>query len=959
MTTDAKQETKSETLPILINLDEERDAYIVNKPANMVHMQALSLIKDRISESLDFAKKYSTDRQKSGSTLIRVRRHDTIMLAGVRGSGKTTFMLSLLNFIENQLSGAEEYHFGGEIASLHILDPTLIEDKTHIFINIISMIKEKVDEKAKKSNCFSDDKSEVSGKYKEWEKSFRKLAEGLPAINGVGSDGFSTESWLDAEYIMDKGVRMAQAANTLEKAFHCFVHQSLEFIGKKAFILCFDDIDTSFKRGWPVLEVLHKYLTTPQIITILSGDPALYSILIKDQQWTNFSDRLLDMETKSDGGREKYRETVAHLEEQYFLKLLKPERRIFLNSLYQKELQKDTIKVQWKENEEGTSLKDSYKLILEAYGIYRAGEQEAFYQFLASTPLRTQKQLLYGYNASLKQSGKDFGNSIIDVFWTDLSEKNVDVSNLRNIPHYTVPQVVDYLVKNKILIEGYTLTPLFSDHFINAAQFALGTLIADRIKNDPAQIFEYWLRVCLTRELGTLMEAQVAEKGKGPSVEDFVDYCSITKLKASRYLSRISTAYIRACLGNLADKKIFGSKVTDDKGAWHGTLPLKGLSEKAKKYNTNDRIDAVFTKEEGFLKVMAYLPLSGFTNHKGESRPVYSFYNLLGVLGELVFTIRSAGANAEFEVKKVIAKCAQYREYALPSWASPISDSQGNTPDFIDDDNPDDSLVEQVDSDFTKELIAWVHNYKSEHPVSPSLLGKIFTRFYYSINKMDSKLASDVGLGNWMHRLTVAFLNSVLLVEAMERLELFKEKKKGEISVKLTNPTSKDDNFIINLKAINSIHGKETLTFSKWILSCPIWNFYLKSEFYSKYTDGFDALLVFTGTNKSKPKYPRELNAKLDDITVYTYDHKQNAAPDQKRPTNNKLNFSIDEDGCREDFENACHSTNNKREDIIGMGKDGILRFILEHLSPKYKNGLTITNAKYILKRVGDGIWLK
>jgi energy-coupling factor transporter ATP-binding protein EcfA2 len=211
---------------ILINLDEERDAYIVNDPANMVHMRALSLIRDRIGESLDNAKKYANDRQKDGSSLIRIRRHDTIMLAGVRGSGKTTFMLSLLNFIENKLSGAEAYHFDGDIASLHILDPTLIEDKTHIFINIISMIKEKVVEKAKKINCFSDDKSESSRNYKDWEISFRELAEGLPSINGVGSDGFATESWLDSEYIMDKGVRMAQAANNLEKAFHEFVRQS-------------------------------------------------------------------------------------------------------------------------------------------------------------------------------------------------------------------------------------------------------------------------------------------------------------------------------------------------------------------------------------------------------------------------------------------------------------------------------------------------------------------------------------------------------------------------------------------------------------------------------------------------------------------------------------------------------------------------------------------------------------
>src|SRR6185369_646118 len=325
---------------IIINLDKERDAYAVSSPDDIIHVEEYERIKVLLKESLEAAKEfgkrhryvgdpndrgdsYCKRKENCSSELLTVRRHDAIMLAGVRGSGKTTFMLSILDFIEKGKIGIDidgKKKEECEIESLHILDPTLIEDKTHIFINIISMIKDKVDDKAKKANCFKNEECDLSRKYKDWEKSFRKLAEGLPSIDGLGANGFNTESWLDAEFVMNKGVRMAQAANKLEESFREFVRHSLEFIDKNAFILCFDDIDTNFGRGWPVLEVLHKYLTTPQLISILSGDPSLYSILIRDKQWLNFSDRLLRMEARTTDDRQKYKETVAHLEEQYFLK---------------------------------------------------------------------------------------------------------------------------------------------------------------------------------------------------------------------------------------------------------------------------------------------------------------------------------------------------------------------------------------------------------------------------------------------------------------------------------------------------------------------------------------------------------------------------------------------------------------------------------------------------------------
>ncbi len=58
---------------------------------------------------------------------IYVRQHDTILIDGERGAGKTTFILNMFNEIKNY-----------KIENLAILDPTLIENKENILINIIS-----------------------------------------------------------------------------------------------------------------------------------------------------------------------------------------------------------------------------------------------------------------------------------------------------------------------------------------------------------------------------------------------------------------------------------------------------------------------------------------------------------------------------------------------------------------------------------------------------------------------------------------------------------------------------------------------------------------------------------------------------------------------------------------------------------------------------------------------------
>jgi hypothetical protein len=660
--------TKPELIEIKIKLHKDHtDAYenVIRDDKNRIHPKEWKRFKEMIETLVDQAKKYASETSARDASNITLNRcHNAIMLGGERGSGKTTFMLSALDAIKEGRKGDDnETIFPLGLQPLPIIDPTLIEPKVHIFVNIIALIKDEVDKEAKPLNCSHKD-SDRYDRYEKWRKSFSRLAEGMPCVQGIGSNGFTGDDWLDSEFVMEKGVRRAHAAHTLEKNFHDYIYQSLEFIKKTAFILCFDDIDTHFEKGGPVLGVIHKYLTTPQLIVVLSGDPQLYSLLIRQKQWKNFSKRMLDRDKRD------YPSMVDHLEGQFFLKILKPERRIFLSSLFEKTRLKDEYKIYVTISGQENLLPDFYDENLQKkLKICGRSHLNLYRRFLLSLPIRTQYQLLTLFaeqSASGELESEKLEYAILQIFWSDLAGKKLAVSALHNAPQYTILNTLKYLVGNKILNQGHLLMPSFSQQTKNSAQFAMGIIVAAQLRNHPHMVFDYWIRVALVRELVARFGGNTDEQNKniskhrvtGPSVEDIIEHCALYDDRSPRHVARMITAYMRALKGY--EKNTQGT--ISRNGAWYGTLPLYGRAEKSKpkKYSSKgtpiDTLIEEVEKEDPLAAMVAALPLCGAVDHKGDSLPVYSFYSLLGVLGELVEVINETNSeerdNAVYEVLK-------------------------------------------------------------------------------------------------------------------------------------------------------------------------------------------------------------------------------------------------------------------------------------------------------------------
>lgn len=272
------------------------------------------------------------------------RRHDAILVSARRGDGKTTFLTDVLRLIQEGKSAYAPYVLKANdddkvaaLYSLGIVDPTLIETKQNIVVIVIEKIKVAVDQ------AYRRNESAKKGSYEDFNGTLRELAAGLTLLDGIGDGALYGKDWADADYVLDRGLDKARSAGGFERAFHHYVRAACTFIGVDAFVLAIDDVDTSFDKGWPVLEALRKYFATPHLKLILAGDLRLYNLLVRQQQWKQITrdffdveQRVFDIEQKV-GGSSSYADQLVRmvdvLQDQYLVKIVRPENRIELPPL--------------------------------------------------------------------------------------------------------------------------------------------------------------------------------------------------------------------------------------------------------------------------------------------------------------------------------------------------------------------------------------------------------------------------------------------------------------------------------------------------------------------------------------------------------------------------------------------------------------------------------------------------
>lgn len=806
---------------IILDLENSSNATAFGT-ANIIHSSEFDKINKEISIRIINAEKAKEAEIKGNE---RTNALDTITILGSRGSGKTSFLKSV----------AKHYKENKNIEVINIIDPTMIEEKGHIFLTIISQIKTKVDEKLQKLEHNNVDN--IFCMREKWKKKLQKLSAGLPSIDGINT---SMDGWQDPEYVMNKGLQGVQSAMELADNFHQLVKHALGVLDKKMFILMLDDVDIDFLKGWPVLETVRKYLTTPLITTIVSGDMRLFSKAVRKKQWSNFGKALLKNEAEKLQRMSEFNNVVTEMEGQYLQKVLKSQYRIKLSTLLEKYRYNENLKVQVKfkdtdENKNPEFLKDYYSKFLSKFGINSSYQKYCYIDFLLGLPLRTQVQFL------IKSNEKEAPEEIIDVFISELYEKEIDIELARSLPKFTTSVILDTLVKNKVLEDGYQLQPTSTDFKLNSNYMAFTMLYSILIRKNKFLIFEYLVKIGYLRNLLSLLgyrrdkniQRDITNE-RNPvslSIEDLIKHSSITKDLNTRDAMCYTTAFMSAYFNQNA------SRITYD--TYAGAVVLYGLAEKSRlsSEQAKKRLDHAF-KDKTTEQQIAYIPASMAQGDKQSTVLTYSVYVLLGAISEII-KVYYKDKNEE-EVKKLLNQISQIRTYSMPNGA--FNDETGKYEyeyeyEFDEDEDEDEDEDDNNKENYLSRLtIEWLNmaepnqNSSQNAPffeVSPHVLGKISTRMYYNITNIATKVKFN-NAGDVMHRWIIAIMNSILVEDIAENArEIY--------NINNNNPLQKDTIFINNLKKINKNDNKsEDLNFSRWMLSCPLFLLYLNYNIPSK-----------------------------------------------------------------------------------------------------------------------------
>lgn len=247
---------------------------------------------------------------KGFQELDEVRKHDAILVHGGRGTGKSSVLVNLRTYI------AEEPQLSKKLLVLKPVDPTLLENGEELLLNIIvaalmrdPLVKETLQTNERLAETFYDQ--------------LHRLGAALEGIQKQ-KDQFGLDK-------LRAFIGNQDLAEHVHRLFKC----TLELTDRQLIVMPIDDVDTALQHAFENIEVVRKYLTSPYVVPIISGDLDLYDDVIKRE----FLGRLLAKVPANDF---EERERARALAAEYQRKVLPLPRRIPLPELTSY-LSKDSI----------------------------------------------------------------------------------------------------------------------------------------------------------------------------------------------------------------------------------------------------------------------------------------------------------------------------------------------------------------------------------------------------------------------------------------------------------------------------------------------------------------------------------------------------------------------------------------------------------------------------------------
>lgn len=883
MSATASTDSQSRENEVTIDLTRSSNPHALNAE-HFLASKPYKLLFQRMAETIgkieDFKKSLECNPHKVGYTRV----HDVITVHGKRGSGKTTFLFSALSLLKNVQSFKNfEDKFGvtginaKRICVLDVMDPTLFACREHLLHAILCKISQKVHEASQSHgaiNCHGDDSGCVIEK---WEKQVSKLAKGLGALGEIreGNERSASSSarWEEAAFSMQAEMDTIQSSMDLERCFYGVVRKALKILEKDAFILALDDIDTRPNIGWHVLEVIRRYLTTPQILVVMSGDLDLLNTIIRREHAKGLG---INAVTKA-ANESPHKERLDGLTEQYLLKILRSNSRInlgnFISALYPlKVLNAADAQKVWITKKPHSEEKCTLHTLLETFfsyiGCHTEKEKNFFRHTLMSTSCRTEMQLLdalFDYRAgakdkdNIKDSEKDFAFRLCEIYFMQLT--NFGISPLEVQEILETPQgltrFMNVLFKRGYINYGLELVPDRMDSYENEALLALYVNMVQAMKDNQQMAFAYLFKACWLREViyhGSLLVHN--------DYEEIARYLTLDSDKPLHYTAKniaamlwpniaLNPTRLSSC-GTLrihgeSIKKNHKSAIKNMYGVEVENISDENTPSELKEFYTNAKnnelrtmgriINTPYSLQKNIISWHKELIPLGILaiERNNSSYQLFSIVPMLSILAD-IFTLEITGTDS---INKIFRKHCIINYFALFVDKKDGKDSQNTTSE--DNTYNDDEIneYEEKRSDnkelFSREMKKWYNEVKErKFSLSPVLASRIMERFCRSLKRIDSLPQAEMFLGKYIHRCLVAFFNAVLVEEILLGTAEIQEVKD---SLRLDNPTGSDDLFVNNFDKVKE--HKKYFPFFTAIFSCPLWGIYIKlgTDTWNRYKD--------------------------------------------------------------------------------------------------------------------------
>lgn len=745
------------TIPLQLSSNATSDFQI----DNLIQFEAYNKIENLLQKNLIKIDKQNNIQEDT------TRYHEAITVLGNRGSGKTSFLLNLESYVQNPK----------DIEFLEILDPTLFESKQHVLLTVISRIITTIE---------TNEHLNLDYKQK-FEESLEILADGINLLDGI-DDSISHKSiWDDARINFNKGIQCSKKGLNFEKDFRRFIYYSLKYLNKKLFVLMFDDIDTNVEKGWPVLEVIRKYLTMLNIQVIVSGDWALFSKLVRIHQLSNLKG-LKDIEEKCAdcSNRYDYLETLDTLEEQYLTKILKPENRIILRGLNEL-IQTKTFYLHIDENSENIELEQAYRELFNfSLLLNNNASFDNFKSLFLNLPLRSNIQLLNSFYQ--RNSYDEFIDNLGKQFLTQLARYNFSMNDLYNVKSDTL--IYNLLKKALELANNSELN--FNDFLRlssyvksenqerNILLYVLKSHVTAAINRNKALTFDWLFKIELFKHF---FETPIK------SIEEDLKYLGFGVPTSGRQ-------FVQRLNGYNPDNLIGFIGVYKDKSKKH---------DKSYQYLRDELL-----KTDSSALIIINLMFSQVTKKNSSQVDLYgSIYYLLGAIGEILTLPNTEEALRDyFSANARIATVLPY-------------DQNSSTTIFMNEENISQNLIsKKLISDFQN----WLNKKDNLATFPLDVLEKTMSDFLL----FQSNMPEVSNFADYITLQSIYFLRALLDADANQTLQneiiTFQRIRKIETAKQLFKSAVKkyDENV--------SNKNSDKLRIFTFIYACPIWDYILNDE---------------------------------------------------------------------------------------------------------------------------------